>query len=100
VNSFFFTDVQTKGPVTCFVLSRDNFMLILGGMDKITQTLAQQMRIRILKSVPLLAMLTDEELIQVRREGREEITKENKQNEEGANTKEKKINCVLSDAIP
>jgi hypothetical protein len=40
-------------------------MLILGGMDKITQTLAQQMRIRILKSVPLLAMLTDEELIQV-----------------------------------
>jgi hypothetical protein len=34
-------------------------------MDKITQTLAQQMRIRILKSVPLLAMLTDDELIQV-----------------------------------
>eukprot|EP00614_Pseudopedinella_elastica_P011081 CAMPEP_0172595798 /NCGR_PEP_ID=MMETSP1068-20121228/15442_1 /TAXON_ID=35684 /ORGANISM="Pseudopedinella elastica, Strain CCMP716" /LENGTH=644 /DNA_ID=CAMNT_0013394505 /DNA_START=15 /DNA_END=1946 /DNA_ORIENTATION=+ len=53
------------GPVTCFVLSRENFMLILGGMDKITQTLAQQMRIRILKSVPLLAMLTDDELIQV-----------------------------------
>ena len=51
--------------MTCFVLSRDNFMLILGGMDKITQTLAQQMRIRILKSVPLLAMLTDDELIQV-----------------------------------
>jgi hypothetical protein len=49
----------------CYVLSRDNFMLILGGMDKITQTLAQQMRIRILKSVPLLAMLTDDELIQV-----------------------------------
>ena len=34
-------------------------------MDKITQNLAQQMRIRILKSVPLLAMLRDNELIQV-----------------------------------
>ena len=57
--------IATGGPVTCFVLSRENFMLILGGMDQITQTLAQQMRIRILKSVPLLAMLTDKELIQV-----------------------------------
>mmetsp|Transcript_9580 Transcript_9580/g.11597 ORF Transcript_9580/g.11597 Transcript_9580/m.11597 type:complete len:772 (+) Transcript_9580:51-2366(+) len=57
--------IAVGGQVTCFVLSRDNFMLILGGMDKITQTLAQQMRIRILKSVPLLAMLTDDELIQV-----------------------------------
>ena len=57
--------IATGGPVTCYVLSRNNFMLILGGMDRITQNLAQQMRIRILKSVPLLAMLTDRELIGV-----------------------------------
>lgn len=55
----------SKGPCTCYVLSREDFESLIGSMQNITQTLAMQMRTRILKSVPLLALLTDEELLAV-----------------------------------
>lgn len=57
-------NVVAKGPVKCLTLQRDDFDALLGPLQTI---LASQMRIRILRSVPLLSKLSDRDLERVAR---------------------------------
>ncbi len=51
-----------QGPVSCLCLSRTEFFSLLG---PIQNTLQNNMRVRILKSIPLLCTLTDTELCRI-----------------------------------
>lgn len=51
-----------QGTVKCFSLSREKFDLLLGPVQ---QMLAKKMRIRILKSVPILSRLSDNKLMKL-----------------------------------
>jgi CRP-like cAMP-binding protein len=52
-------NVVAVGPVEVLVLEKDNFIRLLG---PVRDVLSRQMRIRVLKSVPLLSKLSDQEL--------------------------------------
>ena len=54
--------IAVDGPVLCYTLSREEFNMIFGSMDDVKAILAQQMKLRVLKSVPLLIMLNESEI--------------------------------------
>jgi CRP-like cAMP-binding protein len=51
--------IAVNGDAVCFKLSKSDFLSMFGPLQAL---LEKQMRLRILKSVPLLAMLSDDEL--------------------------------------
>ncbi len=54
--------IAVTGPVSCLCLSRIEFFTLLGPIQNVLQN---NMRVRILKSVPLLSSLTDVELCRI-----------------------------------
>lgn len=54
--------IAVNGPVKALKLSKNDFLSMFGPLQAL---LEKQMRLRILKSVPLLAILSDDELSKV-----------------------------------
>jgi len=64
--------IAVSPRVTCFKLSKEDFMSMFGPLQDL---LEKQMRLRILRSVPLLAVLSDDELSKVARAMRVQMFK-------------------------